>query len=107
MEGLIAQGLQKRFRSRVVVNRVTLDIQPGEFVAAVEDPSGEPRVLVEPAADREHGQPGAGPFRLGEQRLRLRRFPLPVEGEGHPGTIARTVLDLRAGPKARDARSGG
>lgn len=32
MEGLIAQGLRKRFRSRVVVNRVTLDIHPGEVV---------------------------------------------------------------------------
>jgi lipopolysaccharide export system ATP-binding protein len=32
VEGLIAQGLRKRFRSRVVVNRVTLDIHPGEVV---------------------------------------------------------------------------
>ena len=32
MEGLIAQSLRKRFRSRVVVNRVTLDIHPGEVV---------------------------------------------------------------------------
>ncbi len=32
MEGLIAQGLRKRFRSRVVVNRVSLDIHPGEVV---------------------------------------------------------------------------
>ena len=32
MEGLIAQGLRKRFRNRVVVNRVSLDIQPGEVV---------------------------------------------------------------------------
>ena len=32
MEGLIAQSLQKRFRSRVVVNDVSLDIQPGEVV---------------------------------------------------------------------------
>ena len=32
MEGLIAQGLRKRFRSRVVVNRVSLDIHPSEVV---------------------------------------------------------------------------
>jgi len=32
VEGLIAQGLVKRFRSRVVVNRVSLDIHPGEVV---------------------------------------------------------------------------
>ena len=32
MEGLIAQSLRKRFRSRVVVNRVSLDIHPGEVV---------------------------------------------------------------------------
>ena len=32
MEGLIAQGLVKRFRSRVVVDRVSLDIQRGEVV---------------------------------------------------------------------------
>ena len=32
MEGLIAQHLRKRFRSRVVVNNVSLDIQPGEVV---------------------------------------------------------------------------
>src|SRR3981189_1607671 len=32
MEGLIAQGLRKRSRSRVVVNRVSLDIHPGEIV---------------------------------------------------------------------------
>jgi lipopolysaccharide export system ATP-binding protein len=32
VEGLIAQSLQKRFRSRVVVNDVSLDIQPGEVV---------------------------------------------------------------------------
>ncbi len=32
MEGLIAQSLRKRFRTRVVVNRVSLDIQPGEVV---------------------------------------------------------------------------
>jgi lipopolysaccharide export system ATP-binding protein len=32
MEGLIAEGLRKRFRSRVVVNRVSLDIHPGEVV---------------------------------------------------------------------------
>jgi len=32
VEGLIAQGLVKRFRSRVVVDRVSLDIQRGEVV---------------------------------------------------------------------------
>jgi lipopolysaccharide export system ATP-binding protein len=32
MEGLIAQGLIKRFRSRLVVDRVSLDIQRGEVV---------------------------------------------------------------------------
>ena len=32
MEGLIAQGLVKRFRSRLVVDRVSLDIQRGEVV---------------------------------------------------------------------------
>ena len=32
MEGLIAQGLVKRFRDRTVVNHVTLDIQRGEVV---------------------------------------------------------------------------
>src|SRR5205814_10029726 len=32
VEGLIAQGLRKRFRSGVVVNRVSLDIHPGEVV---------------------------------------------------------------------------
>ena len=32
MEGLIAQGLVKRFRSRVVVDRVSLDIHRGEVV---------------------------------------------------------------------------
>jgi lipopolysaccharide export system ATP-binding protein len=32
VEGLIAQGLVKRFRNRVVVNRVSLDIHPGEVV---------------------------------------------------------------------------
>ena len=32
MEGLIAQGLRKRFRNRVVVDRVSLDIQRGEVV---------------------------------------------------------------------------
>jgi len=32
MEGLIAQGLRKRFRNRLVVDRVSLDIQPGEVV---------------------------------------------------------------------------
>jgi len=32
VEGLIAQGLRKRFRTRVVVNRVGLDIHPGEVV---------------------------------------------------------------------------
>jgi lipopolysaccharide export system ATP-binding protein len=32
VEGLIAQGMRKRFRSRVVVNRVSLDIHPGEVV---------------------------------------------------------------------------
>ena len=32
MEGLIAQGLRKRFRNRVVVDRVSLDIHRGEVV---------------------------------------------------------------------------
>jgi len=32
VEGLIAQNLRKRFRSRVVVNHVSLDIHPGEVV---------------------------------------------------------------------------
>src|SRR3970040_3062418 len=32
MEGLIAQGLRKRFRNRLVVDRVSLDIHPGEVV---------------------------------------------------------------------------
>ncbi len=32
MEGLIAQGLVKRFRSRLVVDRVSVDIQRGEVV---------------------------------------------------------------------------
>jgi lipopolysaccharide export system ATP-binding protein len=32
MEGLIAQGLIKRFRNRVVVDRVSVDIQRGEIV---------------------------------------------------------------------------
>jgi len=32
LEGLIAQGLVKRFRSRLVVDRVSLDIQRGEVV---------------------------------------------------------------------------
>jgi lipopolysaccharide export system ATP-binding protein len=32
MEGLIAQGLVKRFRNRVVVDRVSVDIQRGEIV---------------------------------------------------------------------------
>jgi len=32
VEGLIAEGLRKRFRTRVVVNRVALDIHPGEVV---------------------------------------------------------------------------
>src|SRR6266545_3037616 len=32
MEGLIAQGLRKRFRSRLVVDRVSLDSQRGEVV---------------------------------------------------------------------------
>jgi lipopolysaccharide export system ATP-binding protein len=32
MEGLIAQGLMKRFRNRVVVDRVSVDIQRGEIV---------------------------------------------------------------------------
>lgn len=37
-----------------------------EVVAAVEDPAGEIRVLVEPAADGQDGDTGAGPFGLGE-----------------------------------------
>jgi lipopolysaccharide export system ATP-binding protein len=32
VEGLIAQHLRKQFRNRVVVNHVSLDIQPGEVV---------------------------------------------------------------------------
>src|SRR6267143_4511997 len=32
MEGLIAQGLRTRFRNRLVVDRVTLDIHRGEVV---------------------------------------------------------------------------
>ena len=32
MEGLIAQGLRKRFRNRIVVDRVSLDIHRGEVV---------------------------------------------------------------------------
>ena len=32
MEGLVAQGLVKRFRNRVVVDRVSVDIQRGEVV---------------------------------------------------------------------------
>jgi lipopolysaccharide export system ATP-binding protein len=32
MEGLIAQGMRKRFRNRLVVDRVSLDIQRGEVV---------------------------------------------------------------------------
>ncbi len=32
MEGLIAQGLRKRFKNRLVVDRVSLDIQRGEVV---------------------------------------------------------------------------
>jgi lipopolysaccharide export system ATP-binding protein len=32
MEGLVAQGLMKRFRNRVVVDRVSVDIQRGEIV---------------------------------------------------------------------------
>jgi lipopolysaccharide export system ATP-binding protein len=32
MEGLIAQGLRKRFRNRLVVDRVSLDIHRGEIV---------------------------------------------------------------------------
>jgi lipopolysaccharide export system ATP-binding protein len=32
MEGLVAQGLVKRFRNRVVVDRVSVDIQRGEIV---------------------------------------------------------------------------
>ena len=36
MEGLVAQGLVKRFRNRVVVDRVSVDIFPGETLT---DPS--------------------------------------------------------------------
>jgi lipopolysaccharide export system ATP-binding protein len=32
MEGLVAQGLRKRFRSRLVVDRVSMEIQRGEVV---------------------------------------------------------------------------
>ena len=33
MEGLVAQGLQKWFKTRKVVDNVSLDIGEGEFVA--------------------------------------------------------------------------
>ena len=32
MEGLVAQGLRKRFRNRLVVDGVSMDIHPGEVV---------------------------------------------------------------------------
>src|SRR2546428_12950450 len=39
MEGLVAQGLVKRFKSRKVVDKVSLDIQRGE-VAGLLGPNG-------------------------------------------------------------------
>ena len=63
VEGLIAQGLRKRFRSRVVVNRVTLDIHPGEVVGpARAQRRGQDDVVLHdrrpPAAGRGADLPG-------------------------------------------------
>src|SRR3990170_1341241 len=45
MEGLIAQGLRKRFRNRLVVDRVSLDIHPGEVVGLLRADGG--RIFLE------------------------------------------------------------
>lgn len=66
-----------------------------EVVAAVEDAAGDVRVLVQPGADGEDGDPGARLLRLAEKRLRHGGVALAVEGEGHSGRVgAGAVGDL-------------
>lgn len=72
-----------------------------EFVAAVEDAPGHFGVFVEPAADGEDGDPGVGPFGLGEQGAGDGGVALAVEGEGDAGAVAGAVLDLDRLPGKR------
>lgn len=65
-----------------------------EVVAAVQDPAGHTGVLVEPAADGQHREPGTRPLGLAEDGAGQDGVTLAVEGEGHPGPAAGAVLDL-------------
>lgn len=51
-------------------------------------------MLVEPAADGKDGDPGVGPFRLGEHGPGDGRVTLAVEGQRDAGAAARAVGDL-------------
>lgn len=77
-----------------------------ELVAAVQDPAGHVRVGVEPAADRQYGDPRARSFGLGQYGPGDGGVPVAVEGEGDPGAVARTVPDLvgLSGDPARGGR---
>ncbi|GDY77267.1 hypothetical protein SAV31267_067520 [Streptomyces avermitilis] len=70
-----------------------------EVVAAVEDAAGHARVLVEPGADGEHGDPGARALRLAEELLGDGGVALAVEAERDPGAGARAVGDLGGLPR--------
>lgn len=78
-----------------------------EVVAAVEDAAGHLGVFVEPAADSEDGDPGVGPFGLGEYGPGDGGVALAVEGEGDAGAVAGAVVDLGRLPgKAARGRRG-
>ncbi len=78
-----------------------------QVVAAVEDAAGERGVVVQPAADREHGDPGPRLLRLAEQRLRRGGVALPVEGQRDLAPVARPVGDLRGQPGEPAGRGAG
>jgi ABC-type lipopolysaccharide export system ATPase subunit len=103
VEGLIAQGLRKRFRSRVVVNRVSLDIHPGEVVGLL-GPNGAGKTtsfymivgLLRPDGGRI--------FLEGEDVTELPMYLLPPRhGVPAAGVLGVPEADRRGEP-ARDPR---
>lgn len=95
-----------------LAHRGDVDVALGvvaEVVAAVEDPAGHLGVFVEPAADGEDGDPGPGPFGLGQHGPGDGGVALAVEGEGDARLVTGAVVDLHRlpGEAARGGRGGG
>lgn len=74
-----------------------------QVMTAAQDPFRDLRILAEPGPDGQHRDLRSRALRLGEQRLRHRHRPLPVEGERHLRPVPGPVRHLGAEPQGRPA----